>query len=55
MERFEDMDEVPKEIESKAAAKLRIRRERAINNLNHLKELKKDYRPEEDKKIKGDP
>lgn len=55
MERFEEMDEAPIETESKSAAKLRIKRERAINNLNHLKELKKNYRPEEDKKIKGDP
>lgn len=55
MERFEEIDEAPKQQESKAAAKLRVKRERVITNLSHLRELKQDYKPENDKKIKGDP
>lgn len=55
MERFEDVDEAPKVKESKSAAKLRIKRERVIAHLNHLRELKNEYKPENDRKIKGDP
>jgi len=41
--------------ESKAAIKARRKKEKVLEHLQQLREAKKDYAPEEDKKIKGEP
>lgn len=41
--------------ESKAVIKARRKKEKVLEHLQQLRETKKDYAPEEDKKIKGEP
>ena len=55
-DRFEDQDQVPKIQETKAQAKKRIKKEKIIKHLTEQKkDIKTKYRPDDDKKIKGDP
>lgn len=55
MARFEDAIPQPELQESKAVIKARRKKEKVLEHLQKLRELKKDYAPEDDQKIKGDP
>jgi U1 small nuclear ribonucleoprotein len=55
MDRFEDVDEQPVPYISKSEMKAKLKKEKMITNVKRQKEEIRNYRPDEDSKIRGDP
>ena len=55
-DRFEDVDQPLAPVESKAQIKKRVKKEKLVQHLQKQRaEIRNAYRPDDDKKIRGDP